>query len=88
MRQLRTLHIAAFLSQPALEARRVTCSFLDPQSIIMISTNLPPIIYQLLRWVLTLFIFYPDILMMALKTVLGITRKFWLKLKLPRSTTL
>ena len=29
MRQLRTLHIAAFLSQPALEARRVTCSFLS-----------------------------------------------------------
>ena len=29
MRQLRTLHIAAFLSQPALEARCVTCSFLS-----------------------------------------------------------
>ena len=29
MRQLRTLHIAAFLSQPVLEARRATCSFLS-----------------------------------------------------------
>ena len=29
MRQLRTLHIAAFLSQPVLEARHATCSFLS-----------------------------------------------------------
>ena len=34
------------------------------------------------------YLSYLDILMMALKTVLGITRKFWQKLKLPRSTTL
>ena len=40
MRQLRTLHIAAFLSQPVLEARRATCSF--PSTTNHFDIDIPP----------------------------------------------